>query len=207
MVRVSRRREPGGHLLIRGTGASFDPSTVSLLQSLGAQRDTDGPHTLMARDLTTGGDAAELTSWLSASVASDAESLAQLRSVVGQVYADRDAATDVDDEADFYHAPGVMTYLAVTEYGQAVSTGSILIVDGVANIWSVATLPTARGRGAASAIMRAARAEAHRQGAYAAALRTSEELAKDDGLYHCIGFGVVGHEYAWNLDNIDALRL
>jgi hypothetical protein len=51
--------------------------------------------------------------------------------------------------------------------------------------------------------MRAACIEAHRQGAHAAALRTSEDLAKDKGLYHSVGFRVVGQEYAWNLDNID----
>ena len=46
-IRDSRRRAPGGHLLIRGTVTSFDPAAVSLLQSLGAQRDIEGPHTLM----------------------------------------------------------------------------------------------------------------------------------------------------------------
>lgn len=106
----------------------------------------------------------------------------------------------LEDEADFFHAPGTMTYLVVSENGRAVSTGGILVVDGVANIWSVATLPAARGRGAATAIIRAACAEARRQGARVAALRTSEDLARKDGLYERVGFEVVGHEHVWNLD-------
>jgi GNAT superfamily N-acetyltransferase len=208
-VQQSRRRVPGGHLDIRGLDGSFAPEAVRLLRSLGAEQDIEGPHTLMALDLRSLDDAAPLPARMTASVATDAESLAQLRSVVGQVYAGTDAeeAARADHEADFYHAPGTMTYLAVSENGQAVSTGSVLIIDGVANIWSVATLPTARGRGAASAIMRAACAEARRQGALVAGLRTTEELAKRGGLYHSVGFSVVGHERAWNLDHVDALEL
>jgi GNAT superfamily N-acetyltransferase len=204
----SGRRAPGGHVLIRGVAASFDPTSLAVLHSLGAQRDPDGPYTMMALDLRTHDDTAEPSPGLPVTVATDAESLAQLRSVVGQVYCDgaESAAAGHADEADFYHAPGTMTYLAVTEDGQAVSTGSILIVDGVANIWSVATLPAARGRGAASAIMRAACAEARRQGALVAALRTTEDLARPNGLYQRVGFSVVGHEHAWTLDHVDALN-
>lgn len=208
-VQRSRRRASGGHLEIRGVSASFDPAAVTLLRSLGAQQDIQGPHTMMALDLRTFDDTTEQASGLTATVATDADSLARLRSVVGQVYAGRDASetAQADNDADFYHAPGTMTYLLVSEHGQAVSTGSILIAGGVANIWSVATLPAARGRGAASAIMRAACAEARRQGALVAGLRTTEELARTDGLYDSVGFTSVGHERAWNLDNIDSVRL
>lgn len=208
-VQHSRRRVPGGHLDIRGVGMSFDSTAVSLLRSLGAQRDTVGPHAMMALDLRSLDDTVEHTPGLTATVATDAASLAQLRSVVGQVYAGRDAAeaAEADNDADFYHAPGTMTYLAVSENGQAVSTGSFLIAGDVANIWSIATLPAARGRGAASAILRAACAEARRQGARAAGLRTTEQLARPDGLYHGVGFSFVGHEQAWNLHGVDALSV
>ncbi|MEQ7127621.1 GNAT family N-acetyltransferase [Actinopolymorpha sp. B11F2] len=159
----------------------------------------------MALDLRSLDDTADHAPEFSATVATDPESLAKLRSVVGQVYAgvDEEEAVKADNEADFYHAPGTMTYLAVRENGQTVSTGSLLIDGDVANIWSIATLPAARGRGAASAVIRAACAEARRQGASIAGLRTTEELARDDGLYHSVGFSVVGHEHAWNLDDID----
>ena len=162
---------------------------------------------MMALDLRSPADTAEQPSGITATVATDAASLAQLRSVVGQVYAGLDAADveGADNEADFYHAPGVMTYLAVSEHGRAVSTGSFLIAGEVANIWSVATLPTARGRGAASAILRAACAEARRQGALVAGLRTTEDLARADGFYQAVGFSSVGHERVWNVDDIDAL--
>jgi GNAT superfamily N-acetyltransferase len=208
-VRDSRRRAPGGHVQVRGVAASFDPAAVSLLESLGARRATDGPHTMMALDLSSPEAVAELPPGLAATIATDAESFRQLRAVVLQVYTGQAAAAaaQADVDADFFHAPGTMTYLAIGENGQVVSTGSFLIVDGVANVWSVATLPTARGRGAASAIMRAACAEAHRQGALVAALRTTAELAKDDGLYHHAGFSVVGHEHAWNLDDIDDISV
>ena len=102
-------------------------------------------------------------------------------------------------------APTVMTYLAVNENDRPISTGSILIVDDVANVWSVATLPSARGRGAATAIMRAICAEARRQGARVAALRTTDDLARPHGLYGNVGFALVGHERIWNLDNVDQL--
>jgi len=68
-------------------------------------------------------------------------------------------------------------------------------------------LPTARGRGAASAILRAACAEARRQGALVAGLRTTEDLARADGFYQAVGFSSVGHERVWNVDDIDALDI
>ena len=208
-IQRSARRVPGGHLEIRGIAASFDPVAVSLLRSLGGRQDTELPHTMMALDLSSLDDTTDDLRGLTATVATDAESLAQLRAVVGQVFegVDEEEASKADNEADFYHAPGTMTYLAVSENGRVVSTGSFLIVDGVANIWSVATLPAARGRGAASAVVRAACVEARRQGARVAALRTTDELAKPGGLYQSIGFVVVGHEQAWNLDGIDALSI
>lgn len=57
-----------------------------------------------------------------------------------------------------------MTYLAISNEKTVISTASLLIVDGVANIWSVATLPSERGQGAATAIMVATCLEARRQG-------------------------------------------
>ena len=186
----------GGHepFQIRGIASSFDDSALSLLGTLDAQR-IDGLHTMMALDLSTFVNTSEIT----ATVARDAQGLAQLRSVVRQVYLGFDSTAEADDEADFFHAPGVMTYLATFENGRAVSTGSILVVDKVANIWSVATLPTARGHGAASAVVRAECAEARRQGATVAVLRTSKELARIGGLYNSIGFSVVGYEQVWRV--------
>lgn len=201
-VQQSPDRTPGGRLQIRGVASSFEAETTSLLHGYGAIRDTDGPHALMALDLRTFAEYAPGPQ-VAVTVADDAESLAQLRSVVRQVF--MGASEDVEE--DFFHAPGTMTYLAVSENGSAVATGSILIIDGVANIWSVATLPTARGRGAASAIMRAVCGVSKRQGAEVAALRTTNALAQDDSLYNRVGFSLVGYEHAWIIDNIDRLDL
>lgn len=208
-VRASEIRPPGANLYLRGVAASFDAGAVALLRTLGAARDTGGPHAMMAYDLRSLDAGAELPGGLTATVARTAEELAELRSVARQVYVGQDeaAAEEGDDEVDFYHAPGTMTYLAVSQQGRTVSTGSILVVDGVANVWTVATLPAARGQGAASAIMRAACVEARRQGASVAALRTTDDLAKDNGLYYNVGFRLVGHEQAWNLDGIDTLEI
>jgi predicted GNAT family acetyltransferase len=99
-----------------------------------------------------------------------------------------------------------MTYLAVRgPDGSVISTGSILIVNGVANIWSVATTPAARGQGAATAITRACCIEAAKRGATVAALRTTDDLARPGGLYSNVGFELLGHEHIWELDNIDNL--
>lgn len=130
--------------------------------------------------------------------------------MVAQAFAGRSAeeTRQPDVEADFFHAPGVMTYLAVRDRdGGVISTGSILVVDGVANVWSVATAPSARGRGAASAIMRAVCVEAPKRGAVVAALRTTDELARPGGLYASVGFELLGHERIWELDNIDDIDL
>ncbi|GAB3416818.1 GNAT family N-acetyltransferase [Flindersiella endophytica] len=208
-IRASKVRPPGGHLYLRGVAASFDAGTVAWLRERAAGRETTGPHAMMAYDLRSIDASAELPEGLTASVARTAEDLARLRSVARQVYvgqgeADADAG---EDNVDFFHAPGTMTYLAVGQNGQTVSTGSILLVDGVANVWTVATLPAARGQGAASAIVRAACAEARLQGAWAAVLRTSDDLARENGLYYNVGFRFVGHEHAWNLDSVDELDL
>lgn len=208
-VRASSQRLPDGHLELRGAESSFFAETA-LLQGLGGRENTCLPRALMARDLDEMTDDAGLSaSGLSVTVADDAESLARLRTVVGRVFADATAeeAEQADVEKDFYHAPGVMTYLAVNDNNTVISTGSILIVPGVANVWSVATLPTARGQGAATAIMEAACIEAKRQGAAVAALRTTDALARAGGLYNRIGFELLGHEQIWELDDVDHLNL
>lgn len=206
-IRESTHRLPGGHLELRGAESSFAPET-ELLEKLGARENLTLPTALMTRDLgnLTGGLA--LTSpQLSVMVAVDAESLTRLRSVVAQAFttATADEADGSNVEADFFHAPETMTYLAVKKNDSVISTGSILVVDGVANVWSVATLPSARGQGAATAIMEAICIEAKRQGAAVAALRTTDELARDGGLYNKVGFTLVGHEQIWELDHVDNL--
>jgi predicted N-acetyltransferase YhbS len=99
-----------------------------------------------------------------------------------------------------------MAYPAVRDAeGQIISTSGILIADGVANIWSVATMPTERGGGAASAANWAACAEAKKRGARAAALRTMDDLAGVEGLYARLGFRLVGHEKIWEIDDLDRM--
>ncbi|QDP95445.1 GNAT family N-acetyltransferase [Microlunatus elymi] len=84
---------------------------------------------------------------------------------------------------------------------------ALLVVDGVANVWSVATAPSARGRGAATAIMRAVCSEAPKHGAAYAALRTTDHLARPGGPYDAVGFRLLGHERIWELDDVDDLQV
>jgi GNAT superfamily N-acetyltransferase len=112
-----------------------------------------------------------------------------------------------DPESDFYSAPEILTYLALREGEQVTSAASVLVVDGIANVWSVGTLESARRRGAASVVVHACLIEAHRQGAHAAVLGTSFELARKGGLYHRLGFETVGLEHSWLLGDFDRLEL
>jgi GNAT superfamily N-acetyltransferase len=209
-IRASQQRQAGGHLEIRGAAADLDEE-AEFLAALGGREILTLPRALMARRVgAAADDVAPLDSGLTVSVADTPESLAALRVVVAQSFAGRNEADSrpSDVEADFFHAPGVMTYLAVRDRdGGVISTGSILVVDGVANVWSVATAPSARGRGAASAIMRAVCLEAPKRGAEFAALRTTDELARPGGLYSAVGFELLGHERIWELDNIDDVDL
>lgn len=207
-IQASTQRRRGGHLELRGAASSLAGESA-LLVELGGRMNTELPRELMARGLEFVPDVDSLGDGLSVVVATDAETLAGLRTVVGQAFhgAAVRPAESVDVEADFFHAPGVMTYVALLDAGVVVSTGSILIVDGVANVWSVATLPAARGRGAATAIMQALCGEATKQGAHAAVLRTTPNLAVPDGLYAKVGFVHVGQEYIWMLNDVDDLQL
>jgi len=209
-IRASKQRQAGGHLEIRGSAADLD-GEAGFLTALGGREIRTLPRALMAKRVgAAASEEGSLEPGLTVSVADTPESLAELRVVVAQSFADRseEDTSQPDVEADFFHAPGVMTYLAVRDRnGGVISTGSILVVDGVANVWSVATAPSARGRGAASAIMRAVCIEAPKRGAMFAALRTTDELARPGGLYAAVGFEFLGHERVWELDNIDDVGL
>jgi GNAT superfamily N-acetyltransferase len=129
----------------------------------------------------------------------------EVRRLVASIFGG--SASTYDPETDFYSAPDTMTYFAVHEGGRVISAASILIVNGIANVWSVGTEESARGRGAASVVVHACLVEAHRQGAYAAALGTSLELAREGGLYNRLGFEIIGHEHGWTLANFDRIEL
>lgn len=208
-IRSSHRRRPGGHLEIRGAAGSL-ATEADYLSHLGGREVLALPRALMARRVSTHDAEADAIPGSSVRVAEDAKSLAELRAVAGEAFADEksDEGAQPDIEADFFHAPSAMTYLAVHRPdGRVISTGSILIVNGVANVWSVATSPSERGQGAATVIMRAICAEAATRGAAVAALRTTDQLARPGGLYRNVGFELLGHEHIWELDNIDNLSL
>ncbi|MFC0672868.1 GNAT family N-acetyltransferase [Brachybacterium hainanense] len=204
---ASRRRARGTGVELRGAESSF-VGAADLMARIGARRNLGLPRALMLLDLDDLDAEAAPVPGMAVAVADDEESLRALRRVVSQVFADTSAeqAADIDVEADFYHAPGEMTYVAVRDAEDRImSTGSILISGGVASIWSVATMPEQRGRGAASAATWAACVEARRRGAHAAALRTDDDLASDGGLYARLGFALVGHEQIWDIDDLDAI--
>nr|WP_228266065.1 hypothetical protein [Microlunatus elymi] len=127
-IRASRHRPPGGHLEIRGAAGDLDRE-VGFLTELGGREVLTLPRALMARRVGGATDeAASLGAGLTVTVADSAEALAELRIVVAQSFAGatEEEARNADVEADFFHAPGVMTYLAVHDQDDAViSTGSI----------------------------------------------------------------------------------
>jgi ribosomal protein S18 acetylase RimI-like enzyme len=133
---------------------------------------------------------------------SEAEYIA-VRQMVDSIF--RGGARQYDQETDFYSAPGTMEYIAVWHHDEVISGASFLIVDGIANIWSVATRESARGRGVASIVVHACLVEAHRIGAHAASLGTTEDLARPRGLYNRLGFETIGHEIGWTINDVDSI--
>lgn len=200
-------RAPGGTLLVRAVEGSIGVNDAPLLDRL-----TTGPRStgfLMARSLDSilseseprlrnGGQC------LVRAPASMDEYL-EMRRLVASIFGS--GASSYDPETDFYGAPDEMTYLAAYAHGKVVSAASLLIVDGIANMWSVCTHETARGRGIASAVVHACLVEAHRQGAHSAALGTSQELSRPGGIYHRLGFRTVGHEHGWTITDLELLSL
>jgi GNAT superfamily N-acetyltransferase len=86
-------------------------------------------------------------------------------------------------------APGPMRLFLGYWCGEPVGTCEVLIVDGVAGIYSVATRAEYRGRGIATALIIAAVQEAVREGCSLACLEASEESS---GLYRRLGFRPCG---------------
>lgn len=91
---------------------------------------------------------------------------------------------------EFFGPPGpVRAYLA-RRHGAPAATASLWPFAGVAGVFSVATSPEHRRRGAATAAIRALLRDAEREGFGLAALRTMPDLL---GMYSRLGFTVVGH--------------
>lgn len=92
--------------------------------------------------------------------------------------------------------PAGKRWFVVREEGRAIAFASLLILEGVAFVDHVVTLPPARRRGHATALTRRILSEAHRAGAEATYL-----LAEPDGvaaaMYERLGFARVTHLASW----------
>jgi ribosomal protein S18 acetylase RimI-like enzyme len=181
--------------LFRAKGCPFrwwiTPSTQprgldAILEAKGMHHAYDAPG--MAADLTTvrldvplpAGvtirrlrDANELTPWIQVFVRAFSRPEAE-----GKVWRDAYALCGFGDAAAWTH------FVAFLD-GEAVATTSILLDDGLAGIYFVATLPEARGRGIGAAVTRAAMQFARDRGATQAALQASE---LGYGVYRSLGF-------------------
>ncbi len=206
-VQSSPLRVHGGSILVRTVADAIGEDDAALLDRLASSPQSTGY--LMARSLDRLLDEPQPrlrdTDDARVRVPDSITEYLEVRRLVARVFGGGSASYDPD--TDFYSAPETMTYLAVRERGQIIAAASILIVDGIANVWSVCTEEAARGQGAASLVTHACLVEAHRQGAEAAALGTSRELAKPGGLYNRLGFDVVGHEHGWRLEDFDRIEL
>jgi GNAT superfamily N-acetyltransferase len=204
-VAASSVRGRSGLIAVRYTVSQSELPTEQALRELGAT--PNSPGFLMARTL---GDLDESApppildgSKFVTQVADTPRMYRDIRLLAQEIYGGSTA--NYDQEADFYSAPDILTYVAVLENDSVIASASTLVIGELANIWSVATRVDARGRGAGSLATFAACIEARRLGARAAVLGTSESLARKDGIYSRLGFTVVGHQQSWNLDAIDQL--
>jgi GNAT superfamily N-acetyltransferase len=206
-IRTSPNRVPGGSVVIRAVEHTLDAADTALLDRLASAPPSTGY--LMACSLA--GTLREHRSFLldGAEIhvrtpATDTEYLG-LRCLASDVFGGGSA--NYDPAADFYSAPDVLTYLGAYVGERPIAAASILVVDDIANIWSVCTRESERGRGAASAVTRACLAEARRQGAHTAVLGTDRHLARPGGLYNRLGFETIGHEHGWTLPAFDRLQI
>ena len=76
--------------------------------------------------------------------------------------------------------------------GIATSSGLTVIDGGLASVQCMATLPEARGRGGAKAVLAAIEATARHHGASTVYLQTGGDNAAAQELYSRVGFAIVG---------------
>lgn len=207
-VQRSTLRVPGGSVFIRGLKGMIKEHDQEVLEQLTSRQASTGY--LMARSLEGIQQTSSLPQLHSGStirvgVPESTDEYLAIRKLVDGIFRGEERA--YDPETDFYHGPSIMTTIAAWEEGEVIAGASILIVNGIANIWSVATRASARNRGMASIVTHASLVEAARLGAHAASLGTSQSLARPNGLYNRLGFEIVGHEIGWMISNVDEINL
>jgi predicted GNAT family N-acyltransferase len=206
-AKLSPLRVRSGNLLVGAVENTLSADDVALLDRLASSPKSTGY--IMARSLAHVLDESrprlrDGQDFHARSPETEAEYL-EIRQLAADIFGG--GASTYDPETDFYNAPDTMTYVAVHEQNKVIAAASILIVDGVANVWIVCTRESARGRGAASVVTHACLVEAYRQGATAAVLGTNHDLARPGGIYNRLGFETVGHEYGWMFNDFDRLAL
>lgn len=119
-------------------------------------------------------------------IISTADQHAELLAMVGSVYG------DVGGITDFFHGIGATQIIGVYDHDRLIASATIVRSAATANIWSVATAATDRGRGAATTAVLAALDQAAKTGCSTASLSTSDDLTR---WYGRLGFVQVGREY------------
>jgi putative acetyltransferase len=79
-------------------------------------------------------------------------------------------------------------FVAAREGGQVLGTGALVRMDGYGEVKSMFTLPAARGRGVAAAILRALEDAAREEGVQTLRLETADVLAGAVRLYERQGY-------------------
>ena len=99
---------------------------------------------------------------------------------------------DVGGLTAFFQGFGATQIIGVYDQDRLIASATIVRSGPTANIWSVATAATDRGRGAATTAVSAALDHAAKSGCATASLSTSDDLAQ---WYQRLGFEPVGREY------------
>ncbi len=120
------------------------------------------------------------------STVSTQDQQAELLAMVSGVYG------DVGGLTAFFQGIGATQIIGVYDRDRLISSATIVRSRTTANIWSVATAASDRGRGAATAAVLAALDHATKAGCTTASLSTSDHLAR---WYGRLGFTEVGREY------------
>lgn len=188
---ASPNRTAGCDVVVRGIDT---PEFARAVAGIGPENVGSG--LFMMCDLTEARTPVSPGPFTTAIVTTEAQQ-AELLAMVGTVY------RDIGGLTAFFQGFGATQIIGVYDHRRLIASTTIVRSGAVANIWSVATAATDRGRGAATTAVRAALDLAARTGCTTASLSTSDDL---DPWYRRIGFEEAGREYTATIRHLEISR-
>jgi GNAT superfamily N-acetyltransferase len=183
---ASPNRTAGCDVVVRGIDSPAFAGALAQLQPVNV-----GTGPFLTRDLTTP-HAALPPGPFSTSVLTTRAQQAEHLAMVSSVY------RDVEGLTAFFQGAGASQLIGVYDQDRLIAAATIVRSGPIANIWSVATTPPARGQGAATTAVRTALTHATKSGATTASLGTTHGLVP---WYQQLGFRTVGHERTATIRN------